>query len=146
MNALDIVLTLGLAAIVELPIAFYNRWRILKEVREGEARMNARLDDLKPAAGAMRGGHDPAAMAELRIQRQEEKRLAALATEVEVKSFLAERLGPERVQLVADFLGDETMQGIYQAGKKWKFLLDPLLKRLPDKMTQPSDEVPFATQ
>lgn len=135
-----VLLSVLVAAVVEVPIAWVNRRLILREVRAGEARVLAKVEALQQPAPAalMRGGHDPVAMAEAKAAKAEERRIEAVATEVEVKTFLAERFGVERVAQVEAFLGDEVMAGVYSAGKRWKPLLSPLLKKLPAKAADPA--------
>lgn len=95
---------------------------------DAAALLAAELDKRQP--GAMRGGVDPVALNERKQQVAEERRLAALKAKVEVKTFIAERFGEERVAQVEALLGPETMEGIYQAGERWKPILAPMLARM----------------
>jgi hypothetical protein len=89
------------------------------------------LDKLRP--GEMRGGHDPAALADARWAKKEAAQQQALATMVEVKSFIGERFGVERLLQVEALLGPEAMQGVYAAGKRWRPILEPLLRTIPPR-------------
>src|SRR5687768_6528462 len=94
--ALQVALTLVGAAILEVPVALYvTRPKVRADTAQLVENARKQLRDelvaeLKPAApGVMRGGMDPVALNEARAAKQEEKALTALATEVEVKTFLA---------------------------------------------------------
>lgn len=136
---------LSLNMLAEFTVAAaYTRRKVRADTAaQVEAGKAALLAELKPllAPGAMRGGHDPVAMAERKAQVAEERRQQAIATQVEVKTFIAERFGPERVAQVEALLGEETMTGIYAAGERWKPLLNPLLRRIPPRaQTDPHAE------
>lgn len=139
------LVSLAMQPLVEVPVALYVTRR---KVRADTERLVAAARDqlkaelvaeLKP--GAMRGGVDPVALNEAKQLKREEREALALETEVEVKTFLAETFGPERVEQVAALLGEKTMARVYEQGKRWKAVLKPLIAKLPARQPDPAREV-----
>lgn len=136
--ALQVLLTVAAAALVELPVAaLYTRRMVRKDVQAEVDSLATRIDALKPAA-THPNLLPPQDAAALRWEKAEQKRLAALATKVEVKTFIAEKFGEHRVAQVEALLGPETMDGIYASGERALPILRPMLARM-KPMAPPAD-------
>lgn len=151
MNAFEllalVVLPLLVAALCDWVIATRKTIPSVRKLVADDARTILAEELAKALPGAMRGGHDPRDLAAIRLEKAEERRAEAARTHVEIKTFLAERFGPERVSYVFDFLGDDLTEQVVSAGKRWRFVLEPLLLKLParltDKPAEPVNKTPY---
>lgn len=131
---LQVALTLVLAAAVEVPVALYiTRPKVRADTTAAVAAAETRLvASLKPPeTGVMRGGVDPMVLNERKAEKAEQRAVAATLAEVEVKTFLADRLGPRGVEVARNVLGEETLAKVYSTGDRWRHTLSPFLSRLP---------------
>lgn len=131
MDVLTVLLTLALAACVEVPVALYvTRPKVAADtkrlVAEAEARLNeavkaavadavkpmeATLADLAtkaaeaPAVGKMRGDVDPLELIDAKMAKAEARAVAQAENEAAAVAQVAEKLGPEGAGLFWDWLG-----------------------------------------
>lgn len=132
---LEVAVTLALAAAMEFVVAaLYTRRMVRRDIKadieaakaELTAALGARIDALKPATLA--NGLDPRDAAQARWAKKAEKEAEAAETRSAIFAFLTERFGPN-ARAVWQWVPEDIMDNAIEAGSKWRFILDPILKK-----------------
>lgn len=122
------------AARAELEKHIDTKLAELKAALPAALDVDALVERLKP--GVMRGGVDPVALNERKALLAEDRQAAVARAEVDMRVFLAERLGERGMEVARNVLGEETIAKALATGERWKHTLAPFLNKLPQRAAQ----------